>query len=96
MQSKVSSSNWQDLLQNKQFWGVVVAVVAVGAKAAGFEIDQTGLVNNLVALSGVVFTLYGTVTSTKSIKSVAGVKVNKNRADHPDNAAKQKGGTKNA
>lgn len=66
----------KDLLTSKTVIGALVSAFAIIAKQLGYEIGDTdGLVNDLVAVAGALFAVYGRAVAVKQIGSVAGVKV---------------------
>ena len=58
------------LLQSKTIWGIVIAILAMLAKNAGYTIDEAGTVNTIVEIIGLILGLYGRITATKQLKSV--------------------------
>lgn len=66
----------KDLLVSKTVIGAFVSAFAIVAKHLGYEIGDTdGLVNDLVAVFGALFAIYGRTVAVKPIGSVAGVKI---------------------
>ena len=55
-------------LTSKTIWGAIIAMVASIAKAAGYDIGGVdGWVNEIVAVLGAGFAIYGRVVATKKI-----------------------------
>lgn len=62
------------ILQSKTIWGVVVMIVAQILKRNGVEVDEAGLLNDLVSLVGTVLAVYGRVTAKTAITAAPVVK----------------------
>ena len=59
----------KSVLISKTIWGAFFAILAVGLSLAGIDIGETGLwTNDIVALAGSLFAIYGRVVATKQIK----------------------------
>lgn len=50
-------------LQSKTIWGVVVMVTAQILKRNGVEVDEAGLLNDIVSIVGTILAVYGRVTA---------------------------------
>jgi hypothetical protein len=65
----------KDLLLSKSFWGLIILLFALGLQYGGYQID----VNNIMAIGmqiiGFSLGIYGRITASKAITSVAGVKL---------------------
>lgn len=72
----------KDLLQSKQLWGTVVALLALMLQNSGIEFDQDQLVEQIMMAVGAVLYIIGTFSRKRApITSVAGVKVRKEVKD---------------
>ena len=62
------------ILQSKTIWGVVVMLLAQVLKRNGVEVDEAGLLNDMVSLVGTVLAVYGRVTAKTTITAAPVVK----------------------
>lgn len=60
----------KNMLLSKTIWGALIAVIATVLKLAGIDIGDTdGWANDIVALFGASFAIYGRIVATKKIKT---------------------------
>lgn len=55
------------ILQSKTVWGIAVMVIAQVLKRNGVEVDEAGLLNDLMSAVGTILAIYGRVTASSTI-----------------------------
>ena len=59
----------KSILLSKTFWGSLISIIAIALSLFGITLpDSTGLANELLALFGSGFAIYGRIAASKKIQ----------------------------